>query len=570
MPEDGSHFICKCGYVHALKFIMAILILCSAALQVQAQAPDEQIVINSADWIDVYSAMCYAELNGVKSTFVNSPAQGRILSSVLGRSKPVHLIQSSREPIIAGYKSYLEYNGFMVSHVTYSDSGKNLNIELAEKIETGKFIIIDDSYGYNAISVASYSIASKSCVLFADRNNIDEVYAFLKERTVEDIIIYGRVDRAVREKLSEFDPEIIDNGDRFEDSLAIVDKYVNLSSPDHVVLTNGEFIEHEIISGGKPVIFIGRGAVPEKVIEYVKGSDFRMGVVLGNDLIAAARILKERTGISVFIKFGQGRQFTGGTSYPEVLDMFYLPMYDLSLDVISGNYNVKTKTVEIVYQNTGETGAFAGATVRIFADDEPVAAVGDEEPFFIYEKTKSGRAYKADLTEWADMELRAHVYLEYGENRKSLTEVIEKDIVLGIVEFEDRSQLEVTDVRYNIRLERLMLELKNTGSVIGYADAEIELRIEGEPEFVRFAPAEIEDEKVLFKRIKLTAADRAENPTVWVHIRYGERPDLLINTIDEEQPLKVISGYPIKEIMIIAAPVIGLLLWRRRRKRNER
>ncbi len=571
MPGDESHFTCKCGYIHALTSIIAILIFCSAALQVQAQSPDEQIVINSADWIDVYSAICYANLNGIESTFVNSPAQGKILASVLDRSKPVHLIQSSKGPIIAGYRSYLWNEGFTVSSVIDSDSGKELNIELARKIDTKKFIIIDDSYGYNAISVASYSIVSKSYVLFADRENIDEVYAFLKERTVENVIIYGHVDRTVREMLSEFNPEIIDHGDRFEDNLAIVSKYMDLHPSNQVLLTNGEFIEYTIMSGGEPVIFLGRGTVPDMVVEYVKGSDLKTGVVLGNDLVAAARKLKGETGISIFIKFGQGRQMMGAMANPEALDMFYLPMYDLNLDVISGNYNIKTKTVEIIYQNLGETGVFAGATVSIFADDEPVASAGDEEPFFIYEKTKSGRAYEVDLTQWVDMELQAHVYLEYGEARKSLTEVVEKDMILGIIEFEDRSQLEVTGVRYNKRLEQLMLELKDIGPVTSYADAEIELTIEGDSEFVRLAPAEIGDKKVLSERIKLSPADIAENPTVRVHVRYGERPDLPVKTIDEEHPLVAISGYPVKEMAVVVAliVVIGLLLRRKRRKRMK-
>ncbi len=261
---------------------------------------------------------------------------------------------------------------------------------------------------------------------------------------------------------------------------------------------------------------------------------------------------------------------------PETLDMFFdLPRYELSLDIVSGDYNVKTKNVEIVYQNIGETGAFAKATASIFADNESVATVGDEEPFFITPETKFGRAYEADLTEWVTEELRAHVYLEYGESRKSLTEAVEKDIILSIFEFDDRSELSVTAVKYDTRLERLMLNLKNIGPVTCYADAELELKIEGEPEFVRFTPAEIKDETTLSERVKLTPADLAENPTVLVHIRYGERPDMLIKTIDEEHPLVIVSGYPTGVIVAVAVlaavvTIVGLLLWRRGRRKKKK
>ena len=571
------------GMKKILVLVLAIFVLGIGTVSAQpAGAEAEQIVINSADWIDVYSATCYANLNGQDSKFVTSPAQGKILSSVLDRSKPVHLIQSAEEPIIAGYKNYLESEGFTVSTVTTSDSGKKLNIELAKKIDTTKFIILDDSYGYNALSVGAYSVASKSVVLFADSDNIDEVYDFLRGRTrTPEIINYGHVDRAVREKLSEFNPEIIDHGDRFEDNLAIVDKFVHLKPSTQVVLTNGEFIEEAIMSGREPVIFIGRDVVPEEVVEYVKGSDFKTSVVIGNDLIGAADRLKDQTDISIFIKFGQGRATEGGFALPEPLDMFYLPRYELSLDIVSGNYNVKTKTVEIIYQNVGETGAFAKATnISIFATNETIATgVGDEEPFFITAKTKFGGVYKTDLTEWADKELRAHVYLEYGESRKSLTEVVEKDIIFGTVEFEDRSELSVTGVKYDTRLERLMLDLKNPAlNAACYAEAEVELKIEGESEYVRFestpGPAEIQDEAALSTRIKLTPADLAENPTVKVHLRYGERPDLRIKSLDAEYPLRVVSGYPIAVIAAVAilaaaVTIIGLLLWRRERKKKS-
>jgi hypothetical protein len=560
-----------------LALVLGIFMLGIGAVSAQPAEVEEQIVINSADWIDVYSAICYANLNEQDSKFVTSPAQGKVLSSVLDRTKTVHLFQSSKDPILAGYKSYLEGEGFTVSAVTTSDSGKKLNIELAEKVDTTKFTILDDSYGYNALSAASYSVASKSVVLFADSDNIDEVYNFLTGRGTPEIIIYGHVDRVVREKLSEFNPEIIDHGDRFEDNLAIVDKFVHLKPSTQVVLTNGEFIEEEIMSGREPVIFIGRDIVPEEVVEYVKGSDFKSGVVIGNELIGAATRLKDRTNISVFIKFGLGRATEGGFALPEPLDMFYLPRYELNLDIVSGNYNIKTKTVEIIYQNIGETGAFAKATVGIFAANESVATVGDEEPFFFTAKTKSGGVYKTDLTKWAAKELRAHVYLEYGESRKSLTEVVEKEVFLGTVEFEDRSELSVTAVKYDTRLERLMLSLKNPASNVAcYAEAELELKIEGEPEFVRFAPAEIKDETVLSERIKLTPADLAENPTVFVHIRYGERTDLRIKSTDAEYLLVVVSGYSVGVIAAVAVlaavvTIIGLLLWRRgrRKKRSE-
>jgi len=62
----------------------------------------------------------------------------------------------------------------------------------------------------------------------------------------------------VLDALSRFVPEIInENGDRFLNNIAIVKKYREISPSKQVILTNGEFIEQEIMSGAEPVIFIG-------------------------------------------------------------------------------------------------------------------------------------------------------------------------------------------------------------------------------------------------------------------------------------------------------------------------
>jgi hypothetical protein len=176
--------------------------------------PAGQVLINSADWLDVYSGIMYANLEGMPSNFAISEPQARALMQYMDKDMDIHLIESQSVPYIADYKGTLENSGFKVKDEITSPGGKTLNLKLAGELDLSKFIVVDDIYGYNALSAASYAIKSRSWVLFADRTNINDVYGFLKGRKVEKVMIYGRVDNVVNQTLSEFNPEIINEDNR--------------------------------------------------------------------------------------------------------------------------------------------------------------------------------------------------------------------------------------------------------------------------------------------------------------------------------------------------------------------
>ena len=73
----------------------------------------------------------------------------------------------------------------------------NINIDLAKELnkefEINKFVIVDDTYGYNAISAVSYAMVDKYYVLFANKENILDIQKFLSEVNPEKIIIFGEV-----------------------------------------------------------------------------------------------------------------------------------------------------------------------------------------------------------------------------------------------------------------------------------------------------------------------------------------------------------------------------------------
>ena len=350
---------------------------------VSAQEKDfNHVISNSGNWRDVYSVMHYATLKGVGSDFLVSPKHGPLLLNGLSKATDIRVFSSSKQPFIINLDDIIRDAGFSdADDVVFKDA----NLELIEDLpEIQNFVIVGNTYGYNPIAVAPYAVLNKAWVFFADRINIDEIDLFLSSRKVDEVLIYGFVDREVRDALEKYSPEIIDSGDKFEDNTLIVDKYMKINSAKQVILTNGEFIEKEIMGGAEPVLFTGKENVPDKISSYIKNSDIEVGVLIGADLVGAATNIRRGTGISVIVKFARGaRAPTGAVAAVEGLDLFYLPIPIMNLDLHSARYNRATSQLELTYKSNSNIPIFFRGTVTPITESGEKTRVGDIEPIFI-------------------------------------------------------------------------------------------------------------------------------------------------------------------------------------------
>lgn len=544
-----------------------ILIVACVIASMSAACAQEQVVINSGDWRDVYSSMIYANLRGIPSQFITDAPHATALPNYLDKDPDILLVESETSPFFVNYEATLTTEGFVVADTYKSPGGVEANLHfIVELPDVTNYIVLDDSYGYNAISVAPYAVKSRSWVLFADHGNIDEISGFLDGRTVDDLLIYGRVDQQVTESLSRYNPEIIDLGDRFDNNIEIVKKYQNISKASQIVFTNGEFIENEIMSGREPVLFIGTNVIPEQTVNYLNGSGIETGVVIGNALTGAASMITARTDMHVFIKFGQGRAGGGGGGFSlvEVLDEFPLPKYELVMSVVSVDYNQGTGELEVVYKNNANVDIFSKSSVSIFIDGTQVAAVGDEEPILIFEGTTFGVVYDCpELAAQPSLEtanITADVYAVFGESPKSLNRLLQQTLNVGIITFMDRSSIDATKMQYNKNTHRLSVTITNTGDVACYVSPDVELRIGGREQSSRLVddPMYLEAGKSTSpsRRIDMSNADIADNPIVPVHISYGERENILGKSLDKELPLEIYRP----SILIIAGIIVAILV----------
>ncbi|NOZ81193.1 MAG: hypothetical protein GXP63_05985 [DPANN group archaeon] len=540
-----------------------LLVLPLVVLPVKA----DRVIANSQDWRDVYSSMIYANLNGDTSSFLVSQRHAALILNTIPTSEKLLAISSVDRPYIVGYKSFLESRGYTADEVRVD----NANLELARRLtDTKKFIIIDDSYGYNAVSVGPYASMTKSYVLFADRNTIDDVVSFLNDRNPTSVIIYGIVDPEVRDGLAPFNPDIINfDGDRFKNNLEIVKRYQKIAPKKQVILTNGEFLEEELLGGTQPVLFLGAQNVPKEIADYLKNSDFEVAVLIGNQYVGSATAIRRSTGLSVFVKFAQSARSPQGAINPvEGLDIFYLPIVTLSLQIFSVEYNQATGMLEVTLRNNVEQATYFKGTYTLLYGDTS-KTVGDENTQFIQGNAFITLNYPVNILE---ENTTVDAFVIFGESKFSLERTIEGVYNLTTVKVFDESDLDIIDVYYDAPNSRFVIEIKNIGPVDLYANAVIsQIRINdiqtnlgmlGDPLLIP-----VGETRKLFIKADLTDQDIADNKDLTVQVRYGQRSTALVKLKKKTFALRVkkmdIVFYSLIGIMVIL--LILILLTRKKR-----
>lgn len=561
-----------------ITFIFMFLLVISF---VYAQEEPQIFVSNSGNWQDVYSVMQYSTLRGATGYFLVSTRHSTLLINQLNRESNTLIVSSSNNPYVVGYKSVLQSRGFETVDELRSP---NVNLDLARRLPDTvvDFIVIDDSYGYNAISVAPYAALSRSFVLFANKRNINQISSFLNSRDVNSVLLYGQLDREVKDSMDEFNPEVINEQDRFLNNQKIVDKYQEVQieltgePKKQAVLTNGEFIEQEIMSGVEPVVFIGRANVPSQVSDYIRASDIDIGILIGNELVGSATVIRQELGISVFVKFAQSaRAPTTAISPVEDLDRFYLPRYIVDLDIYNVRYNRVMNSIEITYQNLVDLSAYLKGTITL-RHDGGTQILGDEESIFIDKSQFRTIIYtknSEDLPfETMTGDITAEVFTLFGENKNSLEYILSKTVEVEEVDIEDNSKIEFGRILFDKRTGKFLIEIRNIGDVDVFVDVEMidliindELVTLGGDEVIFI---EVGDSKFIEVTTDMSEEDLQSNPRVKIRAYYGERERSLIYIIEGDfeygyTGFGYVTGQVLKDIgknVVLYAPVLIIIL----------
>lgn len=544
--------------------VLSFLLLCVAASSVSAV---DRVIVNSQDWQDVYSGLLFASLNGVPGNFLTSQKHASILLYSISTDEEEQFVVSSRQrPFFVGYESFLRSKGYDAAEELVT---RNANLDLAALLtDVTDFIVIDPAYGYNALSAAPYAVVSRSYVLFVDRRNVDDVIDLLEERTVGKVILFGQLDREVKEAFAPFDPETVNRGDRFSNNLAMVERYTQLGDESQVILTNGEFLEAGMMMGDDPIIFIGKANVPDVIQQYVQGSDINVGILIGNELIGTATFIRRQLGISVFVKFAQGARVpTGSIAKVEDLDRFPMPSYQVLLEITSFVYNRATRSLEVTYRNPTDLALFFKGTITVTGMELPLV-MGDNEPLFLDKGAYKTVVYTADndgnpLVLDGDG-LFADVFTIFGEAPNSLDNAIQARLAIEFVEVLDDAEINITGLYYDKGDGKFFVTIENVGEVDAYVQPEMVNLVVNDQE-VTVASDEVALVPVgksvrIPVSIEMVEEDFLDNPTVKVRAYYGEREISLVKVKERTFALEFGGADVGKYVLYVVIVVIVLAL----------
>lgn len=554
--------------------ISSIVFLSLLIIPLTHAAQYTYIISNSDKWTDVYSSILYANLQGIPNSFLVSTAHGQVLLNEIDKGNFIRVLTSSNNAYVINYPSMIRSQGFAgADEIKSSD----MNLDLIKDLPNiTNFIVVGDSFGYNALAVTPYALQTNSWVFLANSNNIYQIDSILSQRNVKSLMVYGYVDPSVRTVLAKYNPEVINNGDRFSDNIDIVEKYLKIHPTQQVVLTNGEFIEKEIMGGTEPVLFTGQQNVPTQISNWLKSSNIKVGVLIGNDLVNAASAIRRTTGITVMVKFARNaRDQSGGVAPIEGLDLFPVPTPSMYLLLHSVQYNKALSRLDVTYRSDSNIPIYIKGTITI-NDSNQITRVGDNNPVFIAPGDFKTLGYPTNLT--AIQNMTAQVYTLYGESQSGLEEVLNNLTGINVVQVIDSCPLSKDDVKsvnYNKQTGTIYAKIKNPNKVDCWVDGEIQnikigystqtLGTEGS---VMISPGRT---KTIEFQQAMTDTDLQSNPYVNLVVYSGEKQDSLVNTISGNYPLGVemftLLTYSIAAIVfIIIILVVLFIILRKKRK----
>ncbi|MCX6768651.1 MAG: hypothetical protein NTY83_02315 [Candidatus Micrarchaeota archaeon] len=545
-----------------MKYLVLALLLLSLGFSAT-------VVVNSEDGRDLVSATYYAANTGDKILFVPPVYNEPVIYGKIGWNGQIILVQSASNPILTGMADALRNKGNTVEMIISSEPYQT-NRLLAERSGARKFILVDPVYGYNTVSAVAYAKQNSMYLLFVNTEQKDAVITFLKGKNPQDILLYGYIDGDVKDALSAngLSYREINTGDKFDDNMQMLDLYLQQNpSKKQVILSDGNAFEDTITAGDDPVVLISP-VISTSVFNYLKdkvsSGQIAVGMVVDAEYAQTAYDLKESINqqlgsekLHVLVKFGQSVPAAGSGLFP--VDLFPVRAPIIGLNIAGAEYNTLSRELEITYENTGNAPEYVKSRIIVYVDGNPIATVGDEEPFSIAKGQALGRGYPVEIENGA---IIANVTAMYGSSRKSTENGIVAILNAGRVEFTDRSALEISG--FTEDGEDLFVTFANNGSSAVFFRADANANISGRM-------TKIEDDRVYSlaqgeaKMVKFPGVLKGSSGIV-AGADYGAREAFLDKRVEKSYvPAPAAADYTLllAGLLLLLVLIIGYLVWGR-------
>ena len=529
------------------------------------------VVVNSNDWREVLLGMEYAHFTGDEVRFLISVRQADALAQNLP-PKGVTVIETSN-PVMPNYAYYLSKQYSVDAIEKKFKDYKEIQRYILKYFDPKTLVFISEYEPENAIISLPYAFRKNGAVF------ISESSIFSKLGGVNKICIVGHLrrdhQRSILSTAGALGKEvvIVNRGSPHANSLELLDKW---GKAKKVVLTTGNFFETTLATSSYPILLVGKSEYPKGLLDELQKAGTSMVYVVGTELLPVAQKIRADSGrkgrkIYVLWKYGEGYSQAGMFSEVSALTMFRIPLPRPNITFMRAIYDSGSKKLYITLFNQGDGAAYFLTTLQIMQYGKIKTTLRDDEPFVIWPGEVVTKAFTIELEQIGTEGLVASLLGKYGRYEDFLVQILEQERPIEFGVLEDNSEISAVRATYDGRWLRVYV--KNTGSVTAYITGYITLELDKEQrEFfggdLKLAPGQT---GVLKVRIQLTKEDLDANSVVEVHLRYGEKRNLLVNSITQHLELEIvrINLMLVAGIAIPAIIAILLILLISRRKKRK-
>lgn len=264
------------------------------------------VISNSEDWQDIYSIMLYGRLQELKTDFI-------LDSNISKGSKDGLDVKGCLDSLMVSKRNGGYINDYMplinngYSNKVEEIKVKDSNLVLIQKLpEIKNFIIIDEKNSDNLLTAFYYAVKEKAWVFIFNDYNDEEILRILRNREVDNILLYGYVNEGLQNNLNQYNLKIINNDNKYLDNVEILQGVVGKELKKQVFFIDKSFMEYEMFQAKFPVILIGDD-MPDDILQFLTKSKFEVGVGMGVEYIDVLNKVRKQTHMNVMIKMGRSK-----------------------------------------------------------------------------------------------------------------------------------------------------------------------------------------------------------------------------------------------------------------------
>ncbi len=570
-----------------MKRKITFLTLSFILLAIFANFAKADIIANSYDWRDVYTIMLYSHYLNQTFHFVNNLGEAKILSMTLHKHQNQKIFESKANSVVKNFQKFLQLRGFSSVGSEYFTDYKTLQFDLYRRIKEKikGSIVINNQFGYDAISVTPYALKNNYWVFFYSPELESNLISLLNSER-KSVIFYGEFFTKPWLDLHT-NYTIISQNSFMENNRAILEllaRQANLSK-SWLVVCNGKYLGESYLLEKMPITFTEQSV--DFVVNWCKKNGVRLVEVVGPENVGYGQSILDLSNRTIGVIVRTGRTFTGSSllrGKAFVLRMLPVDEPTASLQIGEIYYNVPSKSLIINIKNNGNIGTYYYLSgIGTF--------YGSKESFPHYTPTLHYLPAGKEVSISIPLNLskppeKVELLLLYGYEfpLKKYGETAIFNVTKDLTG--DNSSIQLISFYYDYYGRKLSLILKNNGNVDVNCFGEVYgFNFLGKNRTLFFGPAKIDPGKTLTLSfpIRLEENDLSNNSKLEVRIYYGENPNKMVKQLTETVSL-VQKKFPFTALMVlvsenrfiliccvsVAALTILLLILLKKKKKAER